>query len=335
MNKSNVLPLTNHRPASKGIHPLLRKKRPPVTTPPILALANAIRCAIEDGHQGLRVLGSARSGKTYAQRWLMERTGWHTKPMARVSIRVPRHTKIRDGYIYQLILMSCRQKLSSRQSDLDALARIRDLFEQMCYSDGANTLLLLVDEAQRLHREELADFLSVVNECEWGDYSVFIVFFYQTDLTGTESEQIREELAPHLKGRFGMADHRFFGLCGEDEAGAVFKRYDDNAKWPIGSDVTYTQHFASKAYAQGWRLVHHTKEILEVVEQLRASHGLPPLEEWPMKSFELFVQRILTRVVTRPDFDGLTRDDILEALESSGYIKLERCRAHMTDDDEE
>lgn len=321
--------------AMDSIHPLLRKHRPIMTTPPILALANAIRTAMEDGHQGLRVLGSGRVGKTFAERWLLERVGWHTEPLARVSVRIPRHSKIKDGYINRLILMSCRQKLPSKLSDLETLSRVRNLFEELCYSAGAKTLLLLVDESQRLFQEELGDFLTIVNESEAWDIDVFVVFFQQTDVTGVESERIREQFAPHIKGRFGMADHRFYGLRGEDEIATVLKRYDENAKWPIGGDTTYAAHFAPAAFAAGWRLTQHTKEIVEIVGQLRASRGLGPLGEWPMKTFELFVQRILTRIITRPGFKSLTREDTEEALEASGYIAFEFCRANLVDDEED
>ncbi len=111
----SVLPFQLSKSASSPgqspheIHPLLRKHRPVMTTPPIIALANAIRSEMEDGQQGLRVLGSGRVGKTSAQRWLLERRGWHQEPIACISVRIPRHSKIKDGYIYQLILMSCRQ----------------------------------------------------------------------------------------------------------------------------------------------------------------------------------------------------------------------------------
>ena len=182
-------------------HPMLRKKRPPMTTPPILELANAIRAAIEDGHNGMFVFGTGRAGKTYAQRWLMERTGWHSEPLACISVRVPRHTKVYDSYVYQLILMNCRMKHSSRSSSIAALERIRDLFEQVCCSQGTDTLLLFVDEAQRLLNDEIADLLTIVNESEFWDINVFVVFMRQIDVSGLDAERAREQLAPHIKGR--------------------------------------------------------------------------------------------------------------------------------------
>lgn len=337
----SVLPFQLSKSASSPgqspheIHPLLRKHRPVMTTPPIIALANAIRSAMEDGQQGLRVLGSGRVGKTSAQRWLLERRGWHQEPIACISVRIPRHSKIKDGYIYQLILMSCRQKLPSRLSDLETLARVRNLFEELCCKVGAKALLLLVDESQRLFQDELADFLTIVNESEAWDTDVFVVFFQQTDVSGSEGERVRERLGSHIKGRFGMADYHFRGLGGEDEIAQVLGRYDENAKWPLGSDTTYTAYFAREAYLNGFRLVKYTKQILEAIERLRAAHGLGPLDEWPMKTFELFVQRILTRIVTRPGFDGLTQADIEQALDESGYLALEFCRANLIDDMDE
>lgn len=206
------------------VHPLLRSRRPVMTTPPILALANAIRSAMEDGHQGLRVLGSGRVGKTFAQRWLLDRQGWHDQPLARISVRVPRHSKIKDGYVYQLILMCCRQKLPSRLSDLELMARVRNLLEELCCKAGAKTLLLLVDESQRLFQEELVDFLAMADESEAWDINVFIVFFQQTDVSGNEGERVREQLRSHVKGRVGMADAHFYGIRGEVEIATVLGR---------------------------------------------------------------------------------------------------------------
>lgn len=53
-----------------------------------------------------------------------------------------------------------------------------------------------------------------------------------------------------------------------------------------------------------------------------------------MKTCELFVQRILTRIVTRPGFNGLTRADIEEALKASGYVAFAFCRANLVDDED-
>ncbi len=196
-------------------------------------------------------------------------------------------------------------------------------------------MLLLVDESQRLFQDELADFLTIVNESEAWDTDVFVVLFQQTDVSGSEGERVRERLGSHIKGRFGMADYHFRGHGGEDEIAQVLGRYDENAKWPLGSDTTYTAYFAREAYLNGFRLVKYTKQILEAIERLRAAHGLGPLDEWPMKTFELFVQRILTRIVTRPGFDGLTQADIEQALDESGYLALEFCRANLIDDMDE
>lgn len=310
------------------LHPLLRRrKRPPMTTPPILALANAIARALDENHQGLDVVGSGRIGKSFSQHWLLGRDWYKGGPVATLCVRVPRHTKTTDSYIYSLVLFAGKMKASSLATSLDRLQRLCELLENLCVIAQSSTVVLLVDEAQRLFAAELDDFITIVNEAEGRDIDVFVVFFRQRDVSGVELELAKEHVTSHVKGRFKLAKHFFHGLRGEDEVYYVFDRYDHKTEWPVGSGITYTQYFAPQAFAKGWRLATHTKQVLEAVEVARTTHGLAPGQEWPMKTFEGFVRHVLTVIAARPNFEGLTSEHIEEALEVSGYVALELCRA--------
>src|SRR3546814_10353017 len=62
----------------------------------------------------------------------------------------------------------------------------------------------------------------------------------------------------------------------------AFLEYDEELTWPEGSGITFTQHCAPKAWANGWRLGTQIDRIRKVVNEVRSEAGLPLATNWPM-----------------------------------------------------
>ena len=176
--------------------------------------------------------------------------------------------------------------------------------------------------------------MSIVNECEKTG-RIFFFFINQTDSGRFGRSAIDKRPPRHIYGRFFTTSHQYTGLLWSipnadrdvqlaSDVALAFREYDEELIWPEGSGITYTQYFAPKAYAAGWRLGTQIDQIRKVINALRAEHGLPDATEWPMQSFERFVYFILVRVAYEdPNFMELTEANIREGLLRAGYLEIE------------
>ena len=146
---------------------------------------------------------------------------------------------------------------------------------------------------------------------------IFFFFINQTDSGRFGRSAIDKRPPRHIYGRFFTTSHHYTGLLWDipdadraiqlaSDVTLAFREYDEELVWPEASGISYTQYFAPKAYALGWRLGMQDDLIRSVINSLRAEHGLPDVVEWPMQSFERFVYFILVRVAHEdPEFTEL------------------------------
>lgn len=309
-------------------HPLLQRLRPPFATRPIERMATAIVSAIEAEYRGIVVYGLGRFGKSCAVEYLSGNATWFPEPFFSEHINVPKSHKRTDGAFYSLWLERLGMTLPERTSSLARMARLRNLLISKCNEHNTNLAIIFLDEAQRLFPDDYEHLVSLDNDLTNHGIMLFVVLVVQRDFSGGVMERIYDGSAPpHVRGRFLVRNHEFSGLNGVEEIGHALGRMDDHTEWPPGSGRSYACHFAEGAFAAGWRLRHHADQIYQRADALRKSNNLPTTWTWPMKSFEVCINFLLTHIAcNRPGFDGFTDDDIDAALEAAGYIELELSR---------
>jgi hypothetical protein len=316
-----------------SLHPLLQRLRAPIATRPIERMASAIVSAIEAEYRGIVVYGLARFGKSWAVRYLCINLSWLTGAFFAARLSVPKSHTRSDGAFFSLWLERFALTLPERSSALDRLARLRNFLISKCNEHGTNLAVVFLDEAQRLFPDDYEHLVTLDNELTERGYMLFVVFVIQSDFSGGVMERIYDgNPPPHVRGRFLVRKHEFGGLNGVEEIDHALGRLDEHTEWPAGSGRSYSRHFAEKAYEENWRLRQHSAQLLQRAQALRVREKLPAAWTWPMKSFEVCVNFLLTSVAAhRVDFSGFTDDDIDQALEAAGYIELERSRG--TDDE--
>jgi AAA domain len=317
------------------LHPLLQRLRAPFATRPIERMASAIVSAIEAEYRGIVVHGMARFGKSSAVRYLCTLLSWAPGPIYAARISVPKSHKRSDGAFFSLFLERFSLVLPERSSAQDRLGRLRNHLIAKCNEAGTDLAVIFLDEAQRLFPDDYEHLVTLDNELTERGYMLFIVFVVQSDFSGSVMERIYEgNPPPHVKGRFLVRRHEFSGLVGVAEVEHALGRIDEHTEWPAGSGRSYSREFAPAAFESGWRLRHHAQSLLDRANAMRERHGLPPAWTWPMKSFEVCVNYLLTNIARqREDFVGFTDEDIDVALEASGFIELERSRGSASGED--
>jgi hypothetical protein len=191
-------------------------------------------------------------------------------------------------------------------------------------------IIVFIDEAQRLVPSDYENLVSLDNRMTRAGYYLFFVFVHQRDMTGFSNETIGSlDHPPHVTGRFLVRKHEFTGLRDIEDAAYVLARYDNATEWPPGSGISFTQHFAPQAFADGFRLSHFAQRLWTIASNIRAQARLPEIWTWPMKTFEGTIVHLLIKIASvTPQFAQFTDDDLLEAVYESGFIELELSR-HM------
>ena len=312
-----------------NLHPLLQRLRAPFATRPIERMANAIVSALEAEYRGIVIYGLARFGKSWAVKYLSGNATWISGHCFSASISVPKSHKRTDGSFFSLWLERFSLALPERTSPLERMARLRNFLITKCNEHDTNLAVIILDEAQRLFPDDYEHLVTLDNELTERGYMLFVVFVIQSDFSGTPMEKIYDgNPPPHVRGRFLVRKHQFGGLDGIDEIDHALGRMDEHTEWPPGSKRSYTQHFAEKSFAAGWRFRQHAAQLYQRAIEMRARYNLPVAWTWPMKSFEVCINFLLTNIACkRSEFDGFSDEDIDTALHASGFIELEQSRS--------
>ena len=315
-------------------HPMLRSKRPLIITRPGERLAGDAKNSIEIGSDALWVDGIGRIGKTFGIRQLIQTDAWRPFPMYIVEFTYTKPGKPGEGYFASSLLLQQGQTVSTSASSNTTLMRAIRMLQEVGYHQGAEVIAIAFNEANRFTSDEYEHVMSMANEVEKRG-RIFFFFINQTDSGRFGRTAIDKRPPRHIYGRFFTTSHQYTGLLWDipdtdrpfqpvSDVALALREYDQELSWPEGSGVSFTQYFAPKAYALGWRLGTQIDVIRSVINDLRAESGLPDVREWPMQSFERFVYFVLVRVAyENPEFTELTAGNIREGLHRAGYLEIE------------
>jgi hypothetical protein len=323
--------------APAEMHPMLKLvERPLIRTMPMQRLAAALLLALESGNRGMNVDGDGRIGKDTAFDMLSQDSSWRPFPMAFFNVSWPLGGKSGETYFFNQILLTGNCKTSRPVSGNSGLFRARNFLLSHAAQVGAEVIVLGIYEAQSLQYDDFKHLMSLDNEFRGTGKRLFVVLIHQRDADPAGVQALDRRPPPQLVGRFMGIRHHYTGLlwdplAGENaEAGDValaLGEYDHTMRWPEWDGPSYTQFFAPRAYAAGWRLATQVDLIRKMIELVRAENGLTAVAPWPMKSFEAFVYFALVRTAGEdPHFMQFTEARVRDCVRRSGYIDLELSR---------
>ena len=239
-----------------------------------------------------------------------------------------------EGYFASSLLLQQGQSVGVSAASNGLLMRVVRMLQEEGQRQGAEVIGIGLNEANRFTVDEYEHVMSIANECEKNG-RIFFFFINQSDSGRFGRSAIDKRPPRHIFGRFFTTSHQFTGLLWDipeedkpdqlvSDVALAFREYDQELTWPAESRITYTQYFAPKAYAAGWRLGTQIDLIRSVINSMRSENGLSEVKEWPMQSFERFVYYVLVRVaLEEPEFMELTESIIRDALLRAGYLEIE------------
>ena len=310
-------------------HPMLDLLRPTVATREIEELANAILLALEASYRGMCVYSYGRFGKTEAARYLRDHRAWLGRhKAAMLSFECPKAEKRTDSSFVATLLTGFKIRYSNKSRPHELMQQLTSFLIERCLAAGTKLVIVMLDDANRLKPDDYEHLVTLDNLMTARGYVFFAVSIFQRDVTGFTNETVfRSEYPPHVHGRFLVRKHLFSGVKNVEDLAYYLSRYDESTEWPAGSSVSFSKHFASHAFQNGWRLAHEAARLWQFAGELRDEFRLPSDWTWPMKSLEGTVAYLLTNVAANsPDFLSFQDEHIKSALDASGYIELELSR---------
>lgn len=205
------------------------------------------------------------------------------------------------------------------------MAKVRNLIASRCGQAAVNTFVLFIDNAQRISEAEyeyLEDLDSMVRQDR---LSLFLVLVRQSDAEGVDVGDDWRDRATHSIRRWFMHTAPFGPLQGVDEVSHALSGYDSIA-WPT-PDMPFSRYFAREAFDRGWRLGDQALLIWDLANEMRKKAKLPDTDSWPMATLTLTARHLLHEIAfRRVGFDAFTADDVVIALRSCGFLRLEYVR---------
>jgi AAA domain-containing protein len=234
------------------------------------------------------------------------------------------HDHFSENDFLSELLRASHHKLSNGRDRQKKLERLVSLFAVRARNAGGNHVVLIVDEAQRMHDAEYKTLLNLQNLLDDLGYRLTVISVGSHELAYQHAAFVRGGDI-QIMGRFMVEDAEFRGICSCDELAFVLRGYDHDSKWPQPDGCSYTQFFFPRAFEAGFRFEDYGPVLWEVFENLA-----PPGAK---RQLELAMQHIAKTVegVCRKFSDDeitsfeLTRDILEEEVKRTGYQKYMRA----------
>lgn len=303
-----------------GTHPI-ETGRYILFTKPIDKLRDIIGTWIQNRTPGGLVHGRPRIGKTWAVSYLMEELNANkTIPAFSVQCRfykIPQEAAFFEDLLRGVGHMVVHSNKASLKRD-----RLNNFLIEKSISSKSNRVILILDDAQRLHSAHYDWLMDVNNDLNYNGVFLSIILVGQNELLHQRSAFIAERKA-QIIGRFMVHTYQFEGLKTIEEITDCLNAYDNNQEgYPLNSGWSFVRYFYPEAFSEGFRLASESEKLFNAFKDMQKENQIKKFEI-PMQFFTLTVDFILRKY----GVDGHNRlpsiDDWKKAIMSSGYIHAE------------
>jgi hypothetical protein len=289
-------------------------------THPIKEFIQTLSEWIDEGIPGGYIYGLFRRGKSVAVR------DWSKNLLAmRCDGQLPlftmsyeSHDRFSEHDFLSELLAASKHPLVEGRSRREKLQRLVNLYATTARNAGNNRIVLIVDEAQRMHSAEYDVLCNLQNALEEHRCKLTVISVGSHEIAYQHDAFLRGG-GLYLAARFFVRDAPFRGIRSEDELQDVLNGYDVNSEWPESSGTSYTCYFFPKAFAAGFRISALKHELWEVFEEL-APEGTGNRLELPMEHIAKTVEGLIRSF---GDDDGkipqIRHEDLVEAVKKTKF----------------
>ncbi|RQV14938.1 ATP-binding protein [Burkholderia cenocepacia] len=243
---------TLQRPVDTAEHPLLNQTYI-VPTPSIAEMYALVRQCVRRGIAGAVIYGHTRWGKTYAIRYCARLLQQELRRVVVLSVGMPQNPSRSEALFFGMLLDATRHARADSGSALQRRLRLYHRLAEMVERVSGNTLVVFVDEAQRLELEHYEWLRDVQDELTRRGIRVFTFLVGQPGILNRKSSFKQNVDTSQIVARFMIEEMRFAGLRGAEDLQMPLGAYDTSV-FPEASGWTYTRFFLQRAFDRGFRL---------------------------------------------------------------------------------
>ena len=283
-------------------------------TKPLEDFVSVIRLWIDNLLPGGMVYGPQRAGKTQAIKYLRS----HSEALLNAKIPTiflstwqPTPSSTTENRFFAEMLAALNYKLPDQGTAAIKRRRILSLIQEDVKERNEHRVVLFIDEAQWLTKEQLRYLMDIHNQLKINDIRLITILVGQPELVDLKKDflSIGER---HLIGRFMTATHRFNGMTGENELAKVLCALDESPINVEESEKTFTESFVPIAYAEGFRINSYSTLIWKTVTTEIEAGGGKSVRELPMQAVYALL-RLLMKHLEKIDSKDLTLSkDVLD-----------------------
>jgi hypothetical protein len=297
-------------------HPMFNPSSFYLHTPMAEALSDFVLTTMWCGHPGGYVLGLPRQGKSTAclglTRTLETRAG--ERVMVHRVVVSPRDRMTIAG-ILKNICFALNLSPSQRATADDMVSTIVYFLTDSACINSARHVVLLVDEFQRLSKDQLACFSELYDKLHIMNVNLKVFFIGNHSESMELLNSLDKAHFQHIKQRFFMHEHRFWGIRTFDELAACMQFYDE----PYGLENEHeamSKSAAPKDFEEGWRFKDLATSVWAVYNENYA-HPLG-LKSLGMQYFVAVMATLLADFIPRYGVCGELDGCVSNAFEISG-----------------
>lgn len=298
-----------------------------IYTPPMDEMIETVSDWITSCVSGGYVYGPSRYGKSRAVKWFVK-----TRLEERFSRRLPlviwvrRDSQMTERQFWNDLLEASKFEFFDPLKLKDKTAS-RFLFMQqlitLARSARSNYIVLIIDEAHDVSLKEWKWLMGLQNKLDVDGFrlSVFSIGSHQVSFV---PDFLTRTGNAHIAARFFARSTRYHGLGSVEQLRYVLNGYDEDSEWPADSEISYLQHYAPDAYAEGGRLADCATVMWDAFLDLRPKFPESKKHKWevelPMEHVARTTEGLLKRLAAGQRWDDvLSKKSLLLEIAKTGF----------------
>jgi hypothetical protein len=304
-----------------------------VPTPAIGMMYQRIVRCVRHGIAGCIIYGHTRWGKTYAIRYCIRLLRDEMPRTAILQLGMPQNPSRSESLFFGMLLAAAKHERPDSGTALQRRLRLYNRIAEMVERASGRTMLLFVDEAQRLELEHYEWLRDVQDETERRGIRLFTFLVGQPGILNRKTSFRQSVDTSQVVSRFMIDEMRFEGFRSAADLEVPLGAYDESV-FPEESDWTFTRFFFQRAYDAGFRLAGQSQLLWEAFSQAHRRARFDFAMELPMEYVARAVEIALMENMNHDASDfALSPALWAQAVDESDYVAaLEGLRIVFVDD---
>lgn len=298
-------------------HPIFDVHANFLITPATRQFRESITRWIWTGQTGALVYGKSRIGKTTAVLSIFndiaKRDG---KKVITNYCAIHKRDVASIRYIFKQLCLSADRKVLKADTGEDMRDRFLAYLLDQCSERQCDTILLVIDEMQRLTIDQLEVFAELYDILhDHFKIHLFTLFVGNNPECWNLINAINNPSHEHIYGRFFTQGEELKGLTSHTEVKDCLKQYDC-LRHPVNGP-TYTQYFLQPDSPRNWQLTSLSQMIWSVYSEYKKQYKI---RSWGVQYFASTIRILLSDFISQEDPSDIDEDIISECIKISGLI---------------